>query len=236
MQDVKTRSQFGEYLARARRERGWSAPEVGRMLGISDKQVYRYERGHNDPSASIVVRLADAVGVSIDEVLGRETPATVDFRMDEVGGKGATVPPVRLELSIGRRRFVWTLDSGSGGLEGSTNAGGENEPVTHSDSPSLRDLIAAARALGVDVADMSDAGLDIDRGRAERSAELESQGGSAILRSALAALRMDYVGMADALGVGERNVEEWATGAAEMPTGIVAKLVELLGAEVRRRA
>jgi transcriptional regulator with XRE-family HTH domain/DNA-binding transcriptional regulator YdaS (Cro superfamily) len=236
MQDVKTRSQFGEFLARTRRERGWSAPEVGRMLGISDKQVYRYEHGHNDPSASIVVRLADAVGVSIDEVLGRETPATVDLRLDEVGGKGAAVPPVRLELSIGRRRFVWTLDAGSGGPEGSRNADSEEEPVTHPDEPSIRDAIAAARALGIDVDEIADAGIDVDRGRAKRASELEEAGGSAILRSALAALRMDYAGMALALGVGERNVEEWATGAAEMPTGVLAKLVELLGAELRRRA
>lgn len=74
-------SSFAAKLLRLRRERGWSQPEVGKLIGTSGAIVGRYERGEITPSIEVARKLADAFGVTVDFLVSdRELPEILKDR------------------------------------------------------------------------------------------------------------------------------------------------------------
>jgi transcriptional regulator with XRE-family HTH domain len=51
-----------------RLERGWSQNDLAVRLGVTPTTIYNWERGKNEPSASMFRRLALALGVSMDVI------------------------------------------------------------------------------------------------------------------------------------------------------------------------
>lgn len=95
---------FGEYLRKIRKERGLNGGELAQMVGVKEKTIWRYERDENDPTLGVLVSLADALNVSIDEMAGRVPPqASEPLELLEGHANG----PTRIELLVGSRRFVW---------------------------------------------------------------------------------------------------------------------------------
>lgn len=96
---------FGQNLKEARKDRGLTGPELAEASGVQAKTIYRYERDEHEPPFGIALALADALGMSLDELAGRTPPPpALPLEMTE----GAVDGPTRIELLIGRRRFVWT--------------------------------------------------------------------------------------------------------------------------------
>jgi transcriptional regulator with XRE-family HTH domain len=58
-----------ERLSRLRKERGWTQVELAERLGITQALLSDYERGRLRLNADIVVRFANALEVSTDELL-----------------------------------------------------------------------------------------------------------------------------------------------------------------------
>src|SRR5258706_7986493 len=56
-------------LREARERRGWTQRELAARCGLSDIQVYRYETGRSDPSASNLRLMAEQLGISTDYLL-----------------------------------------------------------------------------------------------------------------------------------------------------------------------
>ena len=50
---------------------GVSQVELSRKLGIGDNQIWRYENGDSEPSASVLYKIAEFFGVTTDYLLGR---------------------------------------------------------------------------------------------------------------------------------------------------------------------
>ena len=67
---------LGVRIAVLRRGAGWSQAELARQLGVSPSAVGMYEQGRRQPSADLLVKLAELFQVSTDFLLtGRsETP------------------------------------------------------------------------------------------------------------------------------------------------------------------
>jgi DNA-binding XRE family transcriptional regulator len=61
--------QFGRNLAEARGWIGMSQVELAREIGIRQGQVAQLERGERCPSLNRIVKLADAVGVQVRDLL-----------------------------------------------------------------------------------------------------------------------------------------------------------------------
>lgn len=61
---------FGERLARIRKERGFTQKELAEKVGLIQALVWDYEHDKLRMHAEMVVRLALALGVSTDELLG----------------------------------------------------------------------------------------------------------------------------------------------------------------------
>ena len=60
---------FGNLITALRMERGFSQFQLGKLLGVSDKAVSKWENGNAKPRLATCQRLADILGVSVDELL-----------------------------------------------------------------------------------------------------------------------------------------------------------------------
>jgi len=61
---------LGERLKEARKRKGWSRFRLSLETRIQELSIYRYESGKGNPSLPTLMRLAKALDVSIDELLG----------------------------------------------------------------------------------------------------------------------------------------------------------------------
>jgi len=61
---------LGERLARIRNEKGFTQTELADKIGIVQNIVSAYEKGRLRLTAEMVIRIAKALGVSADEILG----------------------------------------------------------------------------------------------------------------------------------------------------------------------
>lgn len=60
---------FGAFIAMLRKERGLTQRQLADMLGVTDKAVSKWERGIGFPDIKIIQPLADALGVSVLEIM-----------------------------------------------------------------------------------------------------------------------------------------------------------------------
>lgn len=83
--DKPVARQFGERIARLRRDQGWKQKELASLIGCSLQQVSKLERGCWTPRVSLVVRLGEAFDVTVDFLLtGREPRRPgIDMRLRE---------------------------------------------------------------------------------------------------------------------------------------------------------
>ena len=62
---------LGERLLALRKQNGLTQAEAADMLGLSLSAHNRYEYGKREPTASVLIRMADLYGVTIDYLVGR---------------------------------------------------------------------------------------------------------------------------------------------------------------------
>jgi transcriptional regulator with XRE-family HTH domain len=65
---------FGENLRRIRREKGYTQAQLARMAGISRRMVGHYETLVKRPSIDKVKKIASALSVNDNELIGFENP------------------------------------------------------------------------------------------------------------------------------------------------------------------
>ena len=63
---------FGTFISELRKERGWTQLELAQKLNVTDKAVSKWERGAGFPDIKLIEPLADALGVSILEIMKSE--------------------------------------------------------------------------------------------------------------------------------------------------------------------
>ena len=64
---------FGQRLAHLRRNRGWKQAALASRIGVTVQQLSKYERGAHEPKLSVLLRMAEVLGRSLDYlVTGRE--------------------------------------------------------------------------------------------------------------------------------------------------------------------
>lgn len=61
--------QFGQFVAQLRKEKGLTQKELAQQMYVSDKAVSKWERGLSVPDVSLLVPLAQALGVTTTELL-----------------------------------------------------------------------------------------------------------------------------------------------------------------------
>ena len=69
--DAMGHSGFGPILRACRAAQGWTQRELAERAGVAVATVQCYERGVRAPSLACAELLADALGVTLDQLAGR---------------------------------------------------------------------------------------------------------------------------------------------------------------------
>lgn len=117
---------FEERLVQLRKARGMSQEELAEKVGVSRQAVSKWETGDAQPDYVKLMALADALGVSLDDLCGREPPSAP-------AGQTETPAP---ESAPKKKRWVFWLAAvlaavlllGVGVLIGSRIASGSVRP------------------------------------------------------------------------------------------------------------
>lgn len=118
-------------VIRARRvQRGMSQAELAEAVGVSTRQVGRYEKGEDEPSLSTAVRMAGVLRISIAELVGDE-PRGVDLGgewhaawqtwkdgVERIDVHGLSVRQDRDFLTLAAERAAIPVEHGSYAWEG----------------------------------------------------------------------------------------------------------------------
>lgn len=72
---------FAKKLKEAREQRDLSQTALAELLQVSPRVYNRWERGAAVPRLDTVVRIADILQVSLDELAGRSEPSTPELRV-----------------------------------------------------------------------------------------------------------------------------------------------------------
>lgn len=62
---------LGEHILTLRKQKGLSQSDLGKQIKTSGDIIGRYERNEVKPSIEVIVRMADALEVSIDFLVGK---------------------------------------------------------------------------------------------------------------------------------------------------------------------
>ena len=79
----------------ARQTRGFSQQQLAGMAGVSRQAVSAVESGHSDPSLRVALALAQALGMSVEELFGPGEPTApvTAVSVAPLGGRGAAAEP-----------------------------------------------------------------------------------------------------------------------------------------------
>lgn len=67
---------LGQNVARARRHLGWQQQELAERLGVNSSLVSLLEAGKRLPSYELLLKLAEVLDVSLDQLAGRQVGCT----------------------------------------------------------------------------------------------------------------------------------------------------------------
>jgi transcriptional regulator with XRE-family HTH domain len=84
-------------LKAVREQRGLTQTDLGHRAGIAAASISHFETGQRLPSLESLVRIADALDVSIDELLGRTTN-TATANIDPVFLRASRAPSQTLDV------------------------------------------------------------------------------------------------------------------------------------------
>ena len=73
---------FGTFIATLRKENGMTQVELAKKLQVTDKAVSKWERGLGFPDINTIEPLADALGVSVLEIMRSERISETEITQD----------------------------------------------------------------------------------------------------------------------------------------------------------
>ena len=74
---------FGKRITEVRKEKEMSQDQLARILQTTTTTIGRYERDEVKPSIDVATKLADALNVSLDYLVGRSENSLKDKKMIE---------------------------------------------------------------------------------------------------------------------------------------------------------
>lgn len=63
----------GEAIRKARKDRGYSAQRLANKSGVGKLTIYKYEYDQSQPRLWCLIALADALNITLDELVGRSS-------------------------------------------------------------------------------------------------------------------------------------------------------------------
>jgi transcriptional regulator with XRE-family HTH domain len=115
LHEIRAASRLAEGLRRLRSERRLTQTEVARMAGVSPSAISQAEAGHRGLGLDTLLTLGDALGVTLDDLLGRSPDAGyVLARRDRIPARRGMVSLLD-DPNAGLRAHLITLGPGETG-------------------------------------------------------------------------------------------------------------------------
>ena len=73
---------IGKFIAERRRESGLTQAQLAEKLAITDRAVSKWERGKALPDASIMLKLCEILGITVNDLLSGEVVAEASQRAE----------------------------------------------------------------------------------------------------------------------------------------------------------
>jgi transcriptional regulator with XRE-family HTH domain len=74
---------LSENIKKIRKKKGWSQKELGEMIGSHLSHINRIETGKQNPSLEVLIKLADALEVSIDSLVRGSEEDFKEIRIED---------------------------------------------------------------------------------------------------------------------------------------------------------
>lgn len=78
MYDLNHIYKVGNLISKLREEKGLSQSELGFKIGVTNKAVSRWENGRGYPDTSLLLKLSEILGITVDELLKGELSSSVE--------------------------------------------------------------------------------------------------------------------------------------------------------------
>lgn len=125
LEEVRAASRLAEGLRRLRTARNLTQTELGRLAGVSPSAISQAEAGRRGLSLDTLLTLAQAMNVSIDDLLTyHPDPGYVLARRDRIPARRGVVPLLD-DPNAGLRAYLVVLGPGENGEPGSVHKGAE---------------------------------------------------------------------------------------------------------------
>jgi putative molybdopterin biosynthesis protein len=148
-------SAAGANLRLARQARGFSQQQLASMAGVSRQAVSAVESGHSDPSLRVALALAQALGLSVEDLFGPGEPATPVVAVSVAPVRGRTD---RVALApVGDQFVALPLRGDTGAGLGFLPAGGLANPP----NVAVSAIMTGSASSGGPASNEADAGLEM---------------------------------------------------------------------------
>lgn len=80
--------EIGKFISKLRKEKDMTQASLGEALGVSNRTISKWENGDGMPDVALLKELAEALGVSVDELLSAEKKEIAELKVTEIESKG----------------------------------------------------------------------------------------------------------------------------------------------------
>ncbi len=75
---------FGARFARLRKQKGFTQEQIAEKVNISYQSVSKWENDITSPDISLLVPLSDILGVTVDQLMGKQSQVTVKMQDSDI--------------------------------------------------------------------------------------------------------------------------------------------------------
>lgn len=116
MENGNDPNEIGRRIALARKSRGWTQEDLGERSGHHKQSISEWERGNRTPQIDTLGKLADAFGITLEELVYGTKPKPISDLSEEA--KDQIIAYLRLATQLLEEAPDRVKDRVSGPLEG----------------------------------------------------------------------------------------------------------------------
>ena len=106
---------MGEIISTLRKEKGMTQKDIAEKLGVTDKAVSKWERDIAFPDTATIPKLAEILGVSVEELLQAKTaPVPASNGVDKIINLILKAVPLAMGVAVIVTSLLGKLDIQSG--------------------------------------------------------------------------------------------------------------------------
>ncbi len=106
---------LGVLITELRKEKGMTQAQLAEQMGVTDKAVSKWERDLSCPDISSVPKLAEILGVTVDQLMqGEKSSSPINKKVQEITALILRAVPLAMGIAVTVLMILKQLDARSG--------------------------------------------------------------------------------------------------------------------------